>query len=73
MLDTNMLMMMGLMDNPVVLEDEKARLRNEDHEKFITEIVRKCMNNPSIRNLADFNKDLAELFIVAEVSTAKGE
>lgn len=73
MLDTNMLMMMGLMDNPLIIESEKARLREKFHRKFITEIVEKCMKNPSIRNILDFDKDLGELFIAAEVSIAKGE
>lgn len=67
MLDTNMLMLMGLMDHPLIIEAEKERLRDEGHRKIIHELVEKCMKNESVRNTLDFDKDLAELFIAAEV------
>jgi len=70
MLDTNMLMMYGLMDHPYILELEQKRLKDEHDEKKIKEIIKRCLDNQMIREALLIDEDLAELFISAEI--AKG-
>lgn len=68
MLDPTMLMLMGLMDHPIIIESEKARIRDIKHKKMIKEMVKKCMENESLREALDIDPDLAELFVAAEIS-----
>jgi hypothetical protein len=64
MLDTNVLMIMGLLDNPKIIEMAKE----EALKVKIQSIVERCLKNENIRNLIEVDEDFAELFIIAEMS-----
>lgn len=68
MLDTTMLALMGLMEHPIILAMEKARLSDEKHTALVKELVEKCLKNESLREALDIDEDLAELFVAAEVA-----
>ena len=71
MLDTTMLQMMGLLDNPLIIEMEAKRLNDEHAEAKIKQLIKRCMDNQMIREALLFDEDLAEAFIEAEVAEVK--
>lgn len=68
MLDPTMLMMMGLMDHPVILEMETKRLKDIKDKVKIKELIKRCMENKTIRETLEIDEDLAELFVFHEMT-----